>query len=228
MMLGESGGLVCSAPGTLGLLVRRAAPPGVLVLGCSHVLARSGHFGMEFRDVPLTQRVVQQPISAGCDPAAGRIGILQDGFSVLRPGSAGDTTSDIALALLDPAIAANATGRQSATGERITEVAREDPSEWREGMRTVLLGAIHRGARGSVIAYRGDRPEFIEFPGVGEARFTGLTRYQTACAPGDSGGAVTDDRGRLLGIHIGGDAAQGIGVFLPIASFLAKNQLRLL
>ncbi len=116
LTLGEFGGLRCSPPGTLGLLVRETQTGHVLVLSCSHVLARSGHFGLPFPQVPDFWKVAQQPISPTCDPAENRIGALQDGFSTIVPQIQGTNTEDCAQAPIDPAVAAVASQVQSAIG----------------------------------------------------------------------------------------------------------------
>jgi hypothetical protein len=151
------------------------------------------------------------------------VGLLQDGFSVIVPASEGTTRADLALAKLDVDVAADADRIQVATGNAISEIAVEDPASWQTGMQTWLLGAVNRNASGSVIQFNGDTPEAIDFPIVGTVSFTGLVRYVTSCAEGDSGGAVVDSRNRLLGIHVAGNQSGTVGLFLPTGAFLAEK-----
>jgi hypothetical protein len=224
MQLGALGGLICSSSGTLGVLVRRPDAADVFLLSCSHVIANCGQFPGSFADLREFRKVVQQPVSSPCDAQANRIGLLQDDFSVVVPQSQGVTNSDRALALLDPAVAAETTSSQAATGNSIRDFATEAPSSWQYGMVTHLLGAMNPGASGFVIGYNGDTPEYITFPEVGMVQFAGLVRYATRSEEGDSGAPVVDEQNRLLGIHVGGSRA-GIAVFYPVGPYLLQKGL---
>jgi hypothetical protein len=206
------------------VLVRFPAPDqDVYLLSCSHVIANCGQFNAPFGDIPEFRKVVQQPVPTPCDASVNRVGLLQDGFSVIVSASEGTTRCDLALAKLDPAVAAETSNLQAATGNSIVEIATEDPATWQNGMRTWLLGAINRNASGSIIQFNGDAPETVDFPVVGSVKFTGLVRYSSSCAEGDSGGAVVDSRNRLLGIHVGGDRSGSVGLFLPTGAFLSRK-----
>jgi hypothetical protein len=225
MQLGRAGGLVCTASGTLGVLVKKAAGGDRFLLSCSHVLANCGQFNAPFDQIPNSKKVIQQPLTLSCDPQANRVGLLTKCFSKVVPQNQGVTTADIALAILDPAIAIGISSIQMATGNSIREFASEDPGGWRNGMRTQLLGAV-TNAHGAIISFNGDTPEFVTFPAVGQVRFTGLVRYSTFCATGDSGAPVIDDQNRLLGIHVAGaTSGQNIGLFLPVGKFMVQNGL---
>jgi hypothetical protein len=226
MRLGRSGGLICSNSGTLGVLVRKAGGSDRFILCCSHVIANCGQFNAPFDQVPDSKKVIQQPVEQYCDAKANRVGLLTKNFSRIVPKEQGDTTSDIALALLDPPVAAATSVIQAATGNSIRDFAREDPSEWRSGMPTQLLGASSGAVQGHIIVFNGDNPEFITFLDVGQVPFKMLVRYSTRCEKGDSGGAVIDDQNRLLGIHVAGaTAGQNIGLFLPVGNFMTRNGL---
>ena len=204
MQMGRSGGLVCSGPGTLGVLVKKASGGSArYILSCSHVLAKCGQFNLNFADVPESKRVIQQPVDVACNAGNNRIGLLTANFSKVIPRSEGDTTADIALALLDPTVAATVSNIQTASGNSVREFASEDPSDWHIGMHTQLLGAVSGASPpGKLIQFNGEHAEEITFAEVGKANVKGLARYSTICAEGDSGGAVIDDQDRLLGIHI--------------------------
>ncbi|HEV2202858.1 MAG TPA: trypsin-like peptidase domain-containing protein [Bryobacteraceae bacterium] len=224
MRAGASGGLFCSGSGTLGVLVKFPdLDHDVYLLSCSHVIAKCGQFSVPFADVQDFIKVVQQPVATPCDASVNRIGLLQDGFSKIVPASEGNTEADLALAKLDPEVAAETNNLQAATGNSISDIATEDPATWEYGMQTWLLGVANRNASGSVIKFNGDTAEMIDFPTVGTVSFTGLVRYSTSCAEGDSGGAVVDSRNRLLGIHIAGDRSGSLGLFLPVGAFLAQK-----
>jgi hypothetical protein len=206
------------------VLVKKAAGPDRFLLSCSHVLANCGQFNAPFDEIPDSKRVIQQPLTLSCDPQANRVGLLTKCFSRVVSQDQGDTTADIALALLDPAVAAGISSIQILTGNSIRDFASEDPSGW-NGTLTHLLGAV-TSASGSVISFNGDSPEFVTFPTVGQVRFTGLVRYSTLCTSGDSGAPVIDDQNRLLGIHVAGATnGQNIGLFLPVGHFMAQNGL---
>ena len=224
MQLGASGGLICSSSGTLGVLVKSLDAPDIFLLSCSHVIANCGQFPGSYADLPDFRKVVQQPVSTPCDAQANRIGLLQDDFSVIVPQSQGVTDSDRALALLDPDVAAETTSSQAATGNSIRDFATEPPSSWQYGMVTQLLGAMNPGAAGFIMGYNGDTPEYIGFPAVGMVQFTGLVRYATQSAEGDSGAPVVDEQNRLLGIHVGGSSA-GVAVFYPVGPYLLQKGL---
>ncbi len=224
MRAGDAGGLYCGGSGTLGVLVKFPDPDNdVYVLSCSHVIANSGRFTGPFGDIQEFRRVVQQPVAMPCNAGINRVGLLQKDFSIIVPASEGSTASDIALAKLDPEVAAATNNLQVASGNALSEIATEDPATWQNGMQTCLLGAINRNARGSILQFNGDTPETIDFPTIGAVSFTGLVRYSTACAEGDSGGAVVDSRNRLLGIHVAGDQAGSVGLFLPVGAYLAQK-----
>jgi len=226
MTLGSLGGLFCSSSGTLGVLVRKPNETDVFLLSCSHVIANCGQFGGAFGDLQDFRKVVQQPVSDPCDAGMNRVGLLQDGFSVLIPAAQGNTTSDVALALLDGEVAAATSNIQPAIGNSITEFATEPPSDWQHSMPTKLLGAMNPGVPGFIIGYNEDTAEDITFPEVGAIRFTGLVRYATRSEEGYSGGPVIDDRNRLLGIHVAGSTGgQGIGLFFPIGPYLIEKGL---
>ena len=226
MVLGALGGLNCSPSGTLGIVCRKTDSPGDLFLfGCSHVLARSGQFGIPFQDVPDFQRVAQQPVASPCDATSNRIGLLQPDFSTIVARDDGTNSADFALVLIDPAIAAETTSLQAATQNSIVGVAQDHPSAWQPGTRTRLLGAMSVGVFGEIIEYLDDKAITINYPGVGDASFTGVVRYKTECQGGDSGAAVIDDENRLLGIHIGGDSSSGVGLFLPVLDYFTNHNL---
>ena len=86
-----------------------------------------------------------------------------------------------------------------------------------------MWGAINKNASGSILQFNGDTPETIDFPIVGTVSFSGLVRYSTSCAEGDSGGAIVDSRNRLLGVHVAGDRTGSVGLFLPVGAFLARK-----
>lgn len=225
MQLGALGGLICSSSGTLGVLVKDSAAH-VFLLSCSHVIANCGQFPGAFADLPDFLKVVQQPVSSPCDPQVNRIGLLQDGFSVLVPQSQGVTHSDVALALVDTAVVGQTNNKQAATENAIRHFATEDPSSWEYGMSTQLLGAMNPGAAGYIIGYKRDTPEYIKFPEVGIVMFTGLVRYATRSQEGDSGAAVIDEQNRLLGIHVGGSTAgQNVAAFFPVGPYLLEKGL---
>ena len=227
MLLGLLGGLACSASGTLGILVCNPGSPRVFLFGCSHVLANSGKFGLPFASVPMTHTTVQQPVPTPCDPTANRVGLLQPGFTEIAAKGDGVNNADFALVLLDPAVAAATSSVQAVTGNSIREFAREHPSEWREGMRTRLLGAMNPGVYGEIIGFSEEKQEAVTYPGIGDTVFTGTVRYKTDCAEGDSGAPVIDDDNRLLGMHIAGNSSRGIGLFLPVGDFLINHNLKL-
>jgi hypothetical protein len=225
MLLGLLGGLVCSTSGTLGILVRNPGTANVFLLGCSHVLAKSGKFGIPFALVPASQLLVQQPIPAPCDPTANGVGSLQAGYSEILAKDDGVNRADFALAALDPAVAAVTSSIQAATGNAITDFAREHPSEFQNGMRTRLLGAISAGVFGEIDRFEDEATETVTYPGIGDVLFSGVVRYNTNCQEGDSGAPVVDDQNRLLGMHIAGDSTRGVGLFLPLGDYLTSNNL---
>jgi len=221
MQLGYSGGLVCTTSGTLGVLVKKPGGSDVFLLSCSHVIANCGQFNALFDLVPDSMKVVQQPLVVSCDAAVNRVGVLTKCFSKIVSQDEGDTTADIALALLDANVAAS-----TSTINSIGAFASEDPSQWQAGMTTRLLGAVTSGAYGAIVGYDSDTPEYITYPTIGIVRFNGLVRYSTPCDSGDSGGAVIDDQNRLLGIHVAGDqSGQNLGFFLPVGTFMTQNGL---
>jgi hypothetical protein len=224
MRAGDGGGLYCGANGTLGVLVKFSDPDqDVYLLSCSHVIANCGQFGALFAEIPEFRKVVQQPVATPCDASVNRVGVLQDGFSVIVSASQGTITCDLALAKLDPVVAAETNNLQVATGNSIADFATEDPATWQNGMETWLLGAINRNAGGRIIQYNGETPELVDYPAVGTVKFSGLVQYSTSCAEGDSGGAVVDSRNRLLGIHVGGNRSGSVGLFLPTGAFLSRK-----
>ena len=113
------------------------------------------------------------------------------------------------------------------TGKAITALAQEDPATWGEGMVTRLLGA-HRpseaDAVGSVIGLQA-RETSITYRRVGDVPFGPCVLYKTPNAEGDSGGAVIDEKNRLLGMHIGGNPDRQIGVFMPLAKYFGLHNL---
>jgi hypothetical protein len=224
MQLGAPGGLICSSSGTLGVLVKDPASANICLLSCSHVIANCGQFSQPFGNLADEFRVVQQPVSSPCNPQTNRVGLLQSGYSVIVDQSQGTTDSDVALALLDPGVAAETTNVQSASGNSIGSVATESPSSWQYGMTVELLGAMNPGASGYIIGYNGDTPEYINYPEVGIVRFAGLVRYVIRSDAGDSGGPVVDEQNRLLGIHVGASAS-GVAVFFPLGPYLLQKGL---
>ena len=227
MVLGNSGGLICTGTGTLGLMVRKPAGAERWILSCSHVLARGGNFDAPFASLPENRKVVQQPRSDPCDPTVNRVGLLQPGFSVILDSDAQTTTEDLALALIDVGVVAVTSSTQSATNKRIAIIAAEHPGDWETNMPVWLLGAFNRNTPGTILRYMGDQPTFIFYPGIGDVRFTGLVRYEVHCQPGDSGGAVVDENNRLLGLHVAGSEGDGVGAFLPLGEWFRNNGLEL-
>ena len=179
MRAGDGGGLYCGASGTLGVLVKFPAPDqDVYLLSCSHVIANCGQFNAPFGDVPEFRKVVQQPVATPCDASVNRVGLLQDGFSVIVSASEGTTRCDLALAKLDPAVAAETNNLQSATGNSIVEIATEDPAMWQNGMQTWLLGAINRNA-GNRSAMRVAKRRHRALPGRNTPPVATMTRSRS-------------------------------------------------
>jgi len=228
--LGVSGGLACTGNGTLGILVKHASQPGrKLLLSCSHVVARSGNFAVNFESLFTAERIVQQPVPFACDRSVNRIGVLINSpapFSVLKKGS--ETNGDFALVLLDEGISSTITPVQRITNNWIKHYLKESPASW-HGRTVRLLGALRRDeadALGKIVAMP-EKGIDVDFSGVGVVRVKGAIEYEVRCEKGDSGAAVIDEQNQLLGLHIAGKPARGTGVFLPVADFMTKHALQL-
>src|SRR5262249_20362104 len=95
---------------------------------------------------------------------------------------------------------------------------------------TTLLGATSPTPRqGAVLARKSSWVvDGIPFVSGGEAVFEGVVAYQTACQPGDSGGAgLMGGRRAVLGIHRAGSREAGVGLFQPIGPILGRHGLEL-
>ena len=221
--MGVEGGLVCSGDnGTLGIPVTMGGK--LHILSCSHVAARCGTFQLEFPLLSEPKRVIQQQSVTTCDSSQNRIGLITRDYSTLRAGVI--TTEDCGLILVDVSASPSISSIQRLTGKAITALAQEDPATWSEGMVTRLLGA-HRpseaDAVGSVIGLQVQQT--ISYTRVGDVPFGPCVLYKTRNVGGDSGGAVIDEKNRLLGMHIGGNPDQQIGVFMPLAKYFGLHNL---
>jgi len=189
-------------PGTLGLLVRKAGSPGVLALGCSHVLARSGVVD------PAASNRVEHPLDVNADPEQNRFGQLTTDFVTLSRDE--KASEDFALARVEvpwrPALAD--------TGLIVSGII--DPTTIAQGTATLMNGVKTKDAHGIVLNSNWSGT-VSDVPFVGDVDFENLVSYQTACLPGDSGTVVLQDGTTMaLGIHIAGSPADNFGLFMPL------------
>ena len=128
-------------------------------------------------------------------------------------------TEDAALAVVDPTI--SVMNVPLAFQDRLQAIAVEDTVD--AETPTKLYGAKHLNVSGRVLeAHFTTRVQDVPF--VGEATYQNMVRYETECARGDSGGAVVDQQGRLLGIHVAGAETSNRGIFFPVGKYLSDRR----
>jgi hypothetical protein len=193
--------------GTLGVFVRKQGRADLFLLSCSHVLALSGDGRV---GDPIEQPLV---LDEDLDHV---VGTLSSGFTVLDAN--GINTEDFALARVDVSMLSTPLG----TAISPTRVSPLDATQFEQGTLTVLRGAISNGAVGAV---RGFASTFL----LGGFTFDGLVLYRSTCHAGDSGAAVmsADDESTLLGIHVGGNTRERLGLFQPAGPLFSRHNLTL-
>lgn len=210
--------IVTGSSGTLGAFVKDAQG-NVFLLSCSHVIARSGQLLAPYPSLSPQQKKIQQPTAP--DIAANTIATLTSQFSNLVKQGNGVNTEDMALAAIDVGVAISPL--QLYNGKAMFN---PPTSPIENGTRTTLLGANTPSSSGVVTNALLNKTWVVhDVPFIGDAVYKNVILYSTNCVEGDSGGAVIDDSGHLLGIHIGGSSLAGVGVFCPIASYLAAHGL---
>jgi hypothetical protein len=215
---GAAVSIITGSTGTLGAFVKDTQN-NVFLLSCSHVIARSGQLVAPFPSLSPQQKKIQQPIDP--DAAANTIATLTSQFSSLVRQDSGVNTEDMALAAIDPGVAISPLQRSNGKAMFNPPTA---PIE--TGTRTTLLGTNTPSSSGVVTNALLTKSWVVhDVPFIGDAVYKNVILYSTNCVEGDSGGAVIDDSGRLLGIHVGGSSLAGVGVFYPIASYLATRGL---
>lgn len=193
--------------GTLGVFVQKRGSADRFLLSCSHVLALSGAGRV---GDPIEQPLV---VNEDLDHV---VGPLSSGFTVLDANAI--NSEDFALARVDVSILTTPLGAAIAPAR----VSPLDASQFEQGTLTVLRGAASNGAVGSV---RSSASTFV----LGGFTFAGLVLYRSTCHAGDSGAAVVsgDDESTLLGIHVGGNTQQRMGLFQPAGPLFARHGLTL-
>ena len=204
-------------PGTMGCYVLSQSN-NVYALGCAHVLAGTPH-------PRLNDPIVQPPnVAPGPDTQIAALRV----WSPLQPSAPQvyPHRLDAALAIMrhplpdyvDPRIALY--GYHNGVG----------PVPYRT-MPVQKVGAYSEATRGRVtkdkpmrlritIKYAGRRPFKAGFRGQG------LANYDSS--NGDSGAAVMDANGRVIGLHIASNTTKTLAVFTPIETILRYFNVRLL
>jgi Trypsin-like peptidase domain len=215
---GAMAGIVDGDAGTIAVLVRSKDDPQILLLSCSHVLARSGQFGKNFGELSPSEKTILQPL----DPsnAAAPVAVLIQGFTTLVAEHDGTNNADVAVAAVNPGI--DLSPFQLKDGSLIQTDASLVPDAIRPGVPVTLLGAV-TGPDSGIIRKTGATFVATHFPVLGSVRYTGMVQYDTLSLPGDSGGAVVDRNNCLLGIHVGRQENSKNGYFFPIDQFMRDS-----
>jgi hypothetical protein len=202
--------------GSIGLIVREINSQALLILSCSHVLARSG-FGAQ-------GDVIDQPTLV--DDTSLQVASLTDSFSRLRTD--GGNEGDFAIAAITDGIEAHA--EIEGIGQPANVVLLNARSfDAFKGVSVQRLGAATGLQSGIVAGYTG--PCFLSgLPVFGPTlvRYDNVVEYRTNCAPGDSGAAVVvPSTGQVLGLHVGGDPARQVGYFNPLGDVMGAFGIEL-
>jgi len=202
------------AKGTIGILVSMAGSQRTFALSCSHVLAR---FGSSVSNPD--EEIIVQPSAGAASVSERTIGKLSAVFS--RKQAFDAQREDVALAELT-------------TDKWLPEIPEiGQPSGWQRhfqnGSRVWRYGAVSRRQSGTIIRLH---PETISLDVIGSnapaVSYRGLFSYSITASPGDSGAAVLlENTQEVIGLHIGGNPASGIGYFFPLEPVFRKYHLDL-
>ena len=187
--------------GTMGLRVRRGAGAEIFFLSCSHVLGVSG-FAQDGDEV-------ESPIDNNATKAIHRVGTLVPGaFTKLRADIV--NPCDAALATIETTVQAPPPGFPNPV--QFGELTKADLTT--KPVRTLTrFGAVTGVKTGSTMGVIGAFP-LVNLPGFGSTPVVidNLIPYQTSAAAGDSGAAILDESGRVIGLHVGGTSTTGFAL----------------
>jgi len=187
--------------GTVALVVRKGATTERLFLSCSHVLAFSG-FAHD-------NDGIESPVDTDSTKAINQVGtLLPGGFSRLRADIVNPCDAALAriltpLAPPPPGFPNPVTFRRLTRTDLITNPTRP----------LKRFGAVTGVQNGTTMGSIGAFP-IVDLPGFGSTPVVidNLIPYTTSSAHGDSGAAIADDTGAIIGIHIAGTSTFGFAL----------------
>ena len=189
--------------GTLGAVVqdrlgRRYA------LTCAHVVA-------PWWKQPPYERV-QSPAAADAHAAAEIIGTVADWTEL---DSSGPNTVDAALVALEPNVSATNQPLHLGPGTALASLTLKELG--RLHGQTVTIASQRGHVTGILDSIGNDLP--FNFTGR-EFRFFNIVGYRAAVQAGDSGAAVMDEQGRVIGLHFAGQPSGDHGYCIPSRTIL--------